>query len=781
MSSASWGYVLSSIIILGTAALVAITAPYLETHTPIFVLVIAVMVAGCIGGTGSGILAVALGAAVGLWIPHPPIFRIDSPSSGAFAHLMMFVIAGTLISILCGVMHRSRRRAQTIARDLEYSHRRLSDVLSTITDCFLSLDKDWKVKEINAKAAACFGVQQLAVIGQPFRSMTDCSECSICMDRYRKAMADQTPIQFETLCHRAINRWVEVHAYPSQDTLSVYFRDITARKRLEQEREQLLAEQILARRRVEELAAAAELHLSQLEAVINNIDQGLVIGDPHGNLLSMNPAALAIFGFENIEQVQQQRKNAAEVFEFSDTEGRPLPREQWPSSRAMVGERFSNYEVCVRRRDTGKSWIGNYGGTPIYNRTGQLILTVFTVRDITDAKRAEEELTRAKQAAESANNAKDQFLATLSHELRTPLTPVLLTLHALAINPQVPDELRRELVMAGHNVELEARLIDDLLDLTRIARGKLQLREETVDLHALLARSLKTSCDSETYRKRLQIVVETAAAEHYVRADPGRLQQVFWNLIRNAIKFTPAEGQIRIRTHNDRAGWVRVDICDTGIGIRPELLPQLFRTFEQGDQSITRRYGGLGLGLAISKAIVELHGGSIEAASEGEGRGSTFTVQLPLGPASEVQLPPADNEPTLSKQAPHCQRQLRILLVEDHEHTAKVLSRLLVGFEHDVKTASSVFLAKKLAETNDFDLVISDLGLPDGDGTELMQYLRRQYELPGIALSGFGMEDDIRRSLEAGFVRHLTKPVDLHQLQAAIDYVAATIPRDCRI
>jgi CheY-like chemotaxis protein len=275
--------------------------------------------------------------------------------------------------------------------------------------------------------------------------------------------------------------------------------------------------------------------------------------------------------------------------------------------------------------------------------------------------------------------------------------------------------------------------------------------------------------------------MQMKAAEHHVRADPGRLQQVFWNLIRNAIKFTPAEGQIHIRTSNDRAGWVRIEVCDTGIGIRAELLPQLFRTFEQGNQSITRQYGGLGLGLAISKAIVELHGGTIEAASDGEGRGSTFTVELPLCPASAAQSPPANSRLGSSQQSQSCQRKLRILLVEDHEHTAKVLSRLLAGFEHDVKTASTVASAKKLADAADFDLVISDLGLPDGNGMELMRYLRGTHELPGIALSGFGMDDDIRRSLEAGFARHLTKPIDLQQLQAAIDHVAGTISPDCRI
>jgi PAS domain-containing protein len=213
------------------------------------------------------------------------------------------------------------------------------------------MDKQLQIKEINEKAAACFGVQRQDVIGRPFQSMTECPQCSSCMDQYRKAMAEQTPVQFETLCRRAINRWVEVHAYPSGDTLSVYFRDIATRKRLEREREQLLADQILARRRVEELAAAAELHLSQLEAIINNIDQGLIIGDPQGNILSMNPAALAIYGSANVEEVEQWKKDAARTFEFCDIDGRPLTQAQWPSSRAMAGERFSNYEVRVRRRD----------------------------------------------------------------------------------------------------------------------------------------------------------------------------------------------------------------------------------------------------------------------------------------------------------------------------------------------------------------------------------------------------------------------------------------------
>jgi PAS domain S-box-containing protein len=381
-------------------------------------------------------------------------------------------------------------------------------------------------------------------------------------------------------------------------------------------------------------------------------------------------------------------------------------------------------------------------------------------------KQQNEALARARAAAESASEAKDNFLAALSHELRTPLTPVLLTVAGLEDDASLSEAVRQDVRLLRRNIELEARLIDDLLDLTSIARGKVDLRPDVVDLHAALASALDI-CRGDIAAKQIRLSEELGAAHVHVRGDPIRLQQIFWNLIRNAVKFTPAGGCITVRSANDD-GRLLVTVTDTGIGIEGDAMSKIFSPFEQADRVITQRFGGLGLGLTISKRLVELHDGTLWAHSDGRDRGSTFTVALPVvepaaalptGATSSAAAPAAANEPAL--------RSLRILLVEDHDDTRRSMSRLL-GRCHVVRDANSVASALRIASGEPFDVVISDLGLPDGSGLDLMRQLRERFNLQGICLSGFGMEDDIARSADAGFRHHLTKPVDLRKLESVI-------------
>ncbi len=391
------------------------------------------------------------------------------------------------------------------------------------------------------------------------------------------------------------------------------------------------------------------------------------------------------------------------------------------------------------------------------------------------AEDAEEELEaakdsaeRAKAAAEQANRAKDHFLAVLSHELRTPLTPVVMGLSMLQDRPNLDTEMAETLEMVRRNVELEARLIDDLLDVSRIARGKIELSRSTVDLCAVIQRTVEV-CKPDIEARRLHFDVDLGpAAPYWVEADVPRLQQVFWNLLKNAIKFTPQGGcvGIRCRPNEDH---VFLEVNDSGMGIEPESLLRIFNAFEQVERSITRQFGGLGLGLAISKALVEMHGGTISAHSEGRGKGATFRVRLPLtAPASqpEVCAPPQRHVAAV--------RPLRILLVEDHGVTAKMMRMVLTTDGHTVETAGNVATALELAGQRAFDLLLSDLGLPDGSGHDLLRQLReRGHKFPGIALSGYGQEDDIRRSYEAGFAAHLTKPASREAVVEAVTSVAA--------
>ena len=380
---------------------------------------------------------------------------------------------------------------------------------------------------------------------------------------------------------------------------------------------------------------------------------------------------------------------------------------------------------------------------------------------ISERKRAEAELRNARDQAEAANLAKDQFLATLSHELRTPLTPVVAISSVLERDPALPPATRRQLEVVRRNAELEARLIDDLLDLTRIAKGKLHLEVEPIDLEELLDTVIEV-CRDDAAAKNLVLERNGPVRGMCVDADPARLRQVFWNIVKNAIRFTPQGGRISLRTADAAPGRIAIEIADTGIGIAPSDIPRIFQPFEQAGP----RQGGLGLGLSISSALVEAHGGALTARSEGPGRGATFRVELALSSAAPAPPPPGER-PSGELEPPRKRR--RVLLVEDHADTLGAARDLLMEMSCDVVSAASLREALAAAQAGPLDLVISDIGLPDGSGLDLMRTLRDSYGLSGIAVTGYGMEEDVRRGREAGFVDHLVKPITLQRLEGAID------------
>lgn len=422
-------------------------------------------------------------------------------------------------------------------------------------------------------------------------------------------------------------------------------------------------------------------------------------------------------------------------------------------------------------------------GRVYYDDKGEAVRMSGVNMDITASKKDQEELSRAKEAAEAANMAKDNFLAILSHELRTPLTPVLAAVAMLEEDETIPANILRELEMIRRNIEVEARLIDDLLDVTGIIRGKLELNRQPVDVRPLLEHAMQNYCSGAAVKKDLRVSIKVTATETHVLADSSRMTQVFWNLLQNACKFTPRSGAIDVRVYNESVAGqstpdLVVEIVDTGIGISPENMPRIFNAFEQGDGSRSRVYGGLGLGLAISRAIIELHGGSITAISEGKNKGARFITRLQTVDATTVT---GTDQSARGSAGGHAlrPRSLRVLLVEDHHDTAQQLTRLLQRAGHEVTWAGSIREAReRIAATGEdaaekaFNILISDLGLPDGSGHDLMRDLARQHSIPGIALSGYGMKDDILGSMAAGFSRHITKPVDWQELKVAIQKVA---------
>jgi len=376
------------------------------------------------------------------------------------------------------------------------------------------------------------------------------------------------------------------------------------------------------------------------------------------------------------------------------------------------------------------------------------------------------EKARLFQSLRATSEAKDQFLAMLSHELRTPLNPIMGVISSLHGDPRVHPELREDLAMVLRNVRLEARLIDDLLDFNRLIKGKLPLVQEPLDMHAVIENVIKI-CREDLDAKRHQLEFIPGAGRAAVAGDAARLQQVLWNVLKNAIKFTPEQGRISIETSNAE-NRLRIVVTDNGCGIEPSALERIFIAFDQG-QTRVGHFGGLGLGLSIARMFVELHGGTISAASEGVGRGARMTIDLPLTEASvQDHLPVA-----ATAQAPEA-KACRILLVDDHQDTLRMLQRLLTRRGFQVTAAASAAEAREKLPDKSFDLLISDLGLPDCSGLDFLREIRKTNDLPAIALSGYGMEADLANSRKAGFHAHLTKPVDFEEL---IRVIGSIIPR----
>lgn len=408
--------------------------------------------------------------------------------------------------------------------------------------------------------------------------------------------------------------------------------------------------------------------------------------------------------------------------------------------------------------------------TALYSAQGDHTGFSMLVRDATAAWRDAQALREAKEEAERANRAKDRFLAVLSHELRTPLAPIAAAAQLLERTATVPDKLAHLLPMIRRNVALEARLIDDLLDLTAIGAGKVNLRLQPVDVHKLI-QAVAEMLEGDFQRGGLQLALQLDAPQSVVQGDEARIQQVLWNIIRNAVKFTPSGGRISVHTRLV-GGELEVACTDTGIGIHGDALPRIFLAFEQADADVSRRFGGLGLGLAIAHGLVTRHQGSLQAHSDGRDRGATFTLRLPVTQAESSQ----EAAPEAGDGDARPPKSVHVLLVEDNRDAADALGLSLHHLGYRVTHAYSCGEALTLAKTQDgFDVVVTDLGLPDGSGIEIGRHLHDR--VPVIALSGYGTQGDMQQSSDAGFAAHLVKPVATAAVHAAVQAALEARPR----
>ncbi len=603
----SWlGYALAVLgVVLATLLRMALD-PILGDHQPFVTYYVAVLLISWSCGKGPSLLAIGLSALAGDYSFIPPRTSLNISDVEQARGLVLFVLVALVILLLNELQRSARDQAEAHAREAASQREQLRVTLSSIGDAVIATDLRGCVSFLNPVAEALTGWSLSDAQGQPleavFRIVHEHSRQTV-ENPVARVLREGTVVGLANhtllIAKDGTERPIADSAAPIREAggqiggVVLVFRDISA--------------QYLAREERDRLAFLVE---SSNDAITGKTSEGIIT--------SWNQGAEQLYGYKASEVV-----------------GRPIALLVPPGhpddvkdllKRIAEGEQIANFET-VRRRKDGTLLTVSLSLSPIRNATGQILGASTIARDITAQKRSREALEQAKDAAETANRAKDQFLAMLSHELRTPLTPVLMAATAALQDPDVPQAIQPTFEMIRQNVELEARLIDDLLDVMRVVQGKMHYQWRIVDAHMLLGRVFDI-CRSDRNAKQIQVVTDLQAAAHHVLADPARLQQVFWNLFKNAVKFTPDGGTVAVRTRS-RNGQFQVEVSDTGIGIEPDDLERIFRAFEQAEDPRIRKLGGLGLGLAISRSVAEAHGGELTASSAGPDQGATFTLVLP--------------------------------------------------------------------------------------------------------------------------------------------------------
>jgi PAS domain S-box-containing protein len=536
----------------------------------------------------------------------------------------------------------------------------------------------------------------------------------------------------------------------------------------------------------------SDLITRRLAAIVDGSDDAIIGKNLNSIITSWNQGAERIFGY-----------SAEEMIGTSIMRLIPLERQEEEEeilSCLKRGERFEHFET-VRTTKEGRRLHVSLTVSPIKDANGRVVGASKIARDITDRKLSEEALMEAKKVAEAANAdrqrlleseraarseaerasyMKDEFLATLSHELRTPLNAVLGWATALRAGHFPTEELEQGLETIERNARVQAQIVEDLLDMSRIISGKVRLDVQRVDLPAVVAEAIDTvRATASAKGVRLQTIIDPLNAP--VTGDPHRLQQVFWNLLSNAIKFTPKGGRVQVLLERVDSH-LEVSIIDTGEGISPEFLPYIFDRFQQADASTTRRHGGLGLGLAIVKQLVELHGGSVRVKSSGTGKGATFIVSLPMTVLHPLQEPwerrhPQSNPRDLPSVPAISLNNVSVLVIDDELDARNLLKLLLESAGAVVYLAPSAEQGMEHLLTKSVDVLICDIGMPDVDGYSLMRRIRalddgQKSEVAAVALTAYARLEDRTEAMSAGFQNHLPKPVEPAELLTVVHSLA---------
>ncbi len=615
---------------------------------------------------------------------------------------------------------------------------RASEILESITDAFFAVGRDWRFTYVNRQAENILDRRPGELLG---RVIWDEFPGLIGSEFERASLLAQYDGVSSTVTayYEDHDRWYEVHTYPSSEGISIYFQDASERKRAELD--------------LEKLTADSENQKRVYEVALSNTPDLVYVFDLDHRFSYANEALLAMWGRTRAEAIG---KNCLE-----------LGYEPWHA--AMHDEEI---ETVVRTRKsirgevpftgTNGRRIYEYIFVPVIGPDGQVVAVAGTTRDVTDRQQAEQAIRDQAEQLKQNDRRKDEFLAMLAHELRNPLSAVSNAVAVLRMADD-PDNVSFAKEVIERQVRQLARLIDDLLDVSRITSGKIRLRRELIDAGTVLRQAIaavRPLLDERTHHLHVDFQDGTLP----IKADATRIEQIVVNLLTNAAKFTPNGGQIRLsaeRVENE----VVIEICDNGIGIPTEKLPEMFQLFAQGERSIARSEGGLGLGLTIVQKLAEMHGGWVSASSAGLNQGSTFTIHLPIAlnePREKLQLATSPAMPRGGS---------LILVVDDNEDTAKGMARLLKLLGNQVEIANDGPSAIEAARQFRPDYILLDIGLPGMDGYQVAATLREESCCRNsriIAITGYGQSEDRRRSAAAGFDHHLVKPVDFDSLVTLI-------------
>ena len=651
-----------------------------------------------------------------------------------------------------------RKRTEDRLRESEARYQRVVE----LSPDAVAVHAEGVVLFINTAGARLLGAESPEqVVGRPVAELIHPDYHAAIRDRIEKISRGETPPPAEIRFIRLDG--TEVYGelasapllYQGKPAVQAVVRDLTRRKQAEE---------------------ALRESEKRFRLIFNQQFQFMAILSPEGVLLDVNELPLRVSGITREEVIGQL------FWETPWWSGLPEMRAGWPARLAEAtrsdGPVFSLdlYQAADGTR------VAEASITAVKDSEGRVEFFIVQASDITERKRVEEERERLLREAQEANRLKDEFLATLSHELRTPLTAILGWSRMLQTTDFNEGAARRALETIERNARTQTQLIDDLLDVSRIITGKLRLDVRAVDLPAVVtaaADTLRPAADAKGIS--LQLLLDPSAGP--ISGDPDRLQQVVWNLVSNAIKFTPKGGRVRVRL--ERAGsHAEIIVADTGAGIAPEFLPHVFDRFRQADQTTTRTHGGLGLGLAIVRQLVELHGGTVHVESRGEGHGATFTVSLPLLPVrAEMGAAEAEQRvhPTAHTGAavdcPPELNDLHVLVVDDEPDTRDLIAAVLANCGARVTQAGSASEALDLFGRERFDVLVSDIGMPAEDGYSFIRKVRaltpeQGGRTPAAALTAYAREEDRIRALMAGYQMHVPKPVGPNELAAVVANLA---------